>query len=443
MFNMKIISKVKKSIWLYPTMYSLLALILAIVITVVDRSYTNRLGEFLGSFFYTKTTLAQSVLGIVAGAFITIAIFTFSTTMVVLTMYSSQFTPRVVENFLNNDTTMKSFGIFLSGFIYSIISLLFINTSADDHLVIAASVGVIYVILGLVYFLRFIHNVSTYIQANGLILRLHNEALGKIKQHRRFVKDHQVIQENTIEGITKDMQILDILSPGDGYIQEIDYTHLKEIAQKHQCVVIFKKVVGQFVDVQTNVVTVYYQGKEPPDEKIVGRIQGCLTIGNKKTEAQDFIFTIQKIVEIALRALSPGINDPNTAIHCIKITGILLRDIADLEHGYVLVKDKDVAGMIILEAYDYKYILHDAYNQIILYGQQDSAVTQAIFKALSFAKGNATQENEKIINGYAVAIYEKIKNNDYDKLEDTRIHQEYKETIDYTRFDKSTKEKDE
>ncbi|MBE0451345.1 MAG: DUF2254 domain-containing protein, partial [Clostridia bacterium] len=143
----KIVNKIKASIWLYPTIYSLFALALSFTITMIDQFYVDKISNDLVDFFFTTTPLAQAVLGIVASAFITIATFTFSTTMVVLTMYSSQFTPRVVENFLNNETTMKSFGVFLSGFIYAITSLLFLNINENGNLVIAASVGVIYVIV--------------------------------------------------------------------------------------------------------------------------------------------------------------------------------------------------------------------------------------------------------------------------------------------------------
>lgn len=176
----RLINKIRESIWLYPTIYSLLALCLSIGITLIDKSYSFQLSNIYNSLFYTRLPLAQTVLNIVAGAFITIATFTFSTTMVVLTMYSSQFTPRVVENFLNEKTTMKSFGVFLSGFIYAIASILFMKTNGDGNLVIAASVGVIYVIVGLVYFLIFVQSVSNHIQVSDLTLRLYEEALAEI-----------------------------------------------------------------------------------------------------------------------------------------------------------------------------------------------------------------------------------------------------------------------
>lgn len=139
----RVYQKAKSSIWLYPLLYSFLALFLSILVTWVDKAPGQRLMFDLPAYFYTTSRLARDVLGIIAAAFITISTFTFSTTMVVITMYSSQFTPRVVENFLNNETTMKSFGVFLSGFIYSIVTLLFLTNTGEESSLIAASVGVI------------------------------------------------------------------------------------------------------------------------------------------------------------------------------------------------------------------------------------------------------------------------------------------------------------
>lgn len=85
----KIANRIRNSIWLYPAIYSVGALLLSVLISYVDQHFTEVLADYIPGLLYTNTALAQMVLGIIAGAFITIATFTFSTAMVVLTMYSS------------------------------------------------------------------------------------------------------------------------------------------------------------------------------------------------------------------------------------------------------------------------------------------------------------------------------------------------------------------
>lgn len=427
----KIVNKIRTSIWLYPAIYSGISLLLSVLISFIDQRYMGVMANYIHGLLFTTTSLAQAVLGIIAGAFITIATFTFSTAMIVLTMYSSQFTPRVVENFLSNQTTMKSFGIFLSGFIYAITSLLLIKSSNDGSPVIAASVGVLYVIIGLIYFLIFINYVSTHIQASGLILRLHEEALTRINQYHKFVKQYDIISAEELQKIIDNQEKMVVCSQSDGYIQEINYSGMQNIARDHKCIICINKVIGQFISTETRVATAYHDGSHDLIQEVKDKIQQCLLVGNKRTEVMDFSFTIQKIVEIALKALSPGINDPNTAVHCLKIIGLLLRDLADIQKGYIVMKEQDDKGYVICESYDFEVLLYDAYHQIIFYGQSDAAVMISVFKSLRFVKARASWGNVRIIDDYAVMLLERLKNNGYDPMEYRKIEKEYSDLINY------------
>src|SRR5690554_1880240 len=111
----RILYNIRRSIWLYPVIYTLFAIVLASIVIIVDSRIFFDISSYIPRILTTSTDLAKSVLSIIASAFITIMTFTFSTTMVVLTMYTSQYSPRVVENFLTQKSTMKSFGIFVSG----------------------------------------------------------------------------------------------------------------------------------------------------------------------------------------------------------------------------------------------------------------------------------------------------------------------------------------
>lgn len=294
----RILTRMRNSIWLYPVLYSLIALLLAIGVMLIDSYYVDTVSIFVHRLFFTSTALAQTVLEIVAMSFITIMTFTFSTTMVVLTMYSSQFTPRVVENFLNNQTTMKSFAIFLSGFIYAITSLLFLSINSKEDSVVAASVAVVYLIVGLIYFLIFVQSVATHIQASGLILRLYNEALGKIKRYIEFVEEQQIIPADQFEAMIKGKRVEYLTSLEDGYIQEMDYRRLLRLAEEFKVVVCFRKVVGQFISKETRVMTVYMDTEHTLSDEEQRYLQECVLVGNKKTEEQDFAFTIQKSLRL-------------------------------------------------------------------------------------------------------------------------------------------------
>lgn len=421
-----VLENFKKKIWYFPFVYGVSSLLIAIVILIADSVYLGYLEKLLPTFVYIDITLAMNILGIIAGAFITITTFTFSTTMVVLTLYTSQFSPRVIENFLSNKNTTRTFGIFIGGFIYSIMSLLFLKNSNGAGQVISASVGVVYIIYGLIYFSTFINNVGTYIQPSNIIDRLYGESLSKINEYKDFIRDKKIVsleQNNKFLG----MFFKGVNSKENGYIQTINYEKILNLANKTNAIIIFEKVTGQFLTDKTRIFSVYYDQDSDLVKGIEKNLQNCVEIGDRKTEKQDFSFILQKIEEIAIRALSPGINDPNTAIHCIRIIGISLRDLATLEKGYILM-DEDMSNKasVLVEAFDFKKLIYSSFNQIMHYAREDYKVVVAIIKSLRFIIEKANDENQLIIKDYSDYIRSKINNEELNSIENKILEDELK-----------------
>ena len=409
------IKKILKSIWYYPAVYGLISLLGAFLIILIDTRYLSEFHKVLPEILLTNTDLARDIHGIIASAFITITTFTFSITMVVLTMYMSQLSPRVVENFLKNKSTMQSFGIFVGGFIYSIVSLLFTRNTTEGYLVVSASIGVVYIAVGLVYFLLFINSVATFIQTTNVIDRLHKESITKIKNYQDTIKNNPIITE-----IDKDKYVHNkvIRSERSGYIQKSDYDELSNVANKKKLIIHFEKVIGQFISDDEKIFTVYAQEDLEDKEEIIDKIKKLIIIGKRKTEEQDFSYTIQKIVEVSLRAISPGINDPNTAIHCVRIIGVLLGMLANINDGFIVVnEDKESEGLVLLEAYSFKMVLHDAFTQIVHYGYGDITVIIAVMRALKYISIKSKKSNKKIVKEYIEYVYRKAKSSELDRFE--------------------------
>jgi uncharacterized membrane protein len=415
------LDRVKTSIWLYPVVYSIIAIILALSVIIIDGEFLFDFKSYIPEVMITSSELARMVLSLIASAFITITTFTFSTTMIVLTMYSSQFSPRVVENFLKNNSTMKSFGIFVSGFIYSLISLLFIRESISDSSVISGSIGVIYIIVGLVNFIIFINNVATHVQANNLIDRLYDESLSRMGEYKDRIRECRIVPRDEVEAYRKNQSIS---SPRNGYIQEVDYGNLMKTAKETRTVIFLNKVAGQFLTDRTEVVSLYYDHDSDLKDDLENRVHRCLLIGDQRTEKQDFSFSLQKIVDVALKALSPGINDPNTAIHCIRILGVLLRNMAELKSGYILVENEGEEGALYYEGYDFDVILSAAFNQIIHYGRADVSVTIALLKAFRYILETASDENAQIVLRHVDFLWNTIMKVTYEELEMGLLNQE-------------------
>ncbi len=414
----RLLLKIRKSIWIYPVLSCILSLILAGLIIMVDTRYIFDAQEVLPDILFTSIDLAKTILGTISGSLLAMTTFTFSTTMVVLTMYSSQFSPRTVENFLTNKTTMKVLGIFMGGFVYSIFSLLFMRNALSEVMVLSATVAVIYSIVCLFYFSIFVNHVGTFIQAGNLINRLYAEAYEKINEYEDRIENRYMTDKPELGYYEAQY---DILSPDNGYIQIIDYDDIFNIAREADAVIVLDKVMGQFVTKNTVLFSVYFK-KNAVSEHIKKQLVNNVLIGPDKNELEDFNFSIQKIVEIALRAISPGINDPNTANHCIRIIGVLLSEISHIDSGYITYRDDETSkSAAVFEAIDFEKELYFTYYQLVHYASADVSVMISILKSLRYIIENSTGRNEAIVKkmcGYVMDhLDEKLKTGlDYEML---------------------------
>lgn len=412
----KIFLKLKKSVWLYPALISVLSFFLALIVVFLDGGYLINLELYLPDIFLTSIDLSKTILTVIAGSLITMTTFTFSTTMVVLTTYSSQLSPRTVENFLEDDVTMKALGVFMGGFVYAMMTLLFMRTALGDRLVVAATLGIGYSIVCLAQFTMYIHHVGSYIQINNLIWRIFKGTEKRIEDYRNLLEKGEIFTEPKIP--PKNFK-LHVASNKNGYIQLVSHEKIAKTARDLNAIIILEKVIGQFVSDSTNIFTLIFEEKRELEEDEISRLQNCVAIGYEKTEWQDFNFSIQKIVEIALRAISPGVNDPNTANHCLKMIGILLAQLADLKNGYLIInEDEEEFAQAVFEAIDFEKELHFILDQVVHYGKSDVSVIISVLKALRFAMEKATLENRKAIVIFVDYIFEKIETeirNEYDQ----------------------------
>ncbi|PFA67025.1 hypothetical protein CN378_11610 [Bacillus sp. AFS015802] len=259
----QLLMKMRKGIWVVPALYSSASLALAILTVSLDTYWIHKVEPFLPVMMLTSIDLAQTVLSAIASSLLTMTTFTFSTVMVVLTTYSSQFSPRTLQNFVKDKTTMRGLGIFLGGFIYSIISLLFMRQSLEEHLVSSAFIGVLYAIVCLAFFAYFIHHIATSIQISRLIQRLEEEALNVIDYYHSIQQDQDVKPYNTIPVHYKATS--KVPSHTSGFIQYIDFSGLVNEASQNDVLLHFEKGIGDFVKQGETLFTIHSHQKIEED----------------------------------------------------------------------------------------------------------------------------------------------------------------------------------
>ncbi|PID22835.1 hypothetical protein CSV61_04115 [Sporosarcina sp. P3] len=387
----RLLLKMRESIWFIPSVYTILASIFALATVLVDTKYNNDLKEYIPSYFRTTVDLAQTILGTLSGALLTMTTVTFSTIMVVLTMYSSQFSPRALQNFLNKSSTQRVLGIFMGGFVYTILSLLFMRKASINHEVISASVGVVLAVICLAFFAFFIHNVGTSIQVSRLIRELTDDVLKSLNSERNGMKRNRVVWSDEKPFFAQSFPfVTEVRGEKYGYIQYIEYEKLTKWAIDHQAIVDVVKPIGAFCGTHTSIATVYSQKELSTDN-----LSSHFVLGEERSILQDVEYGIEKIVEIALRALSPGINDPNTAVRCIHSIGEVLQRTTLLPGGIAVTyteENKPCVVTVYPSSEDYFYA---AFSQISYYGKEDASILNALLDALLYIARNSEDEKTK------------------------------------------------
>lgn len=387
--------------WMYLVEYIFISLFLSIVVIMIDARIVPLL-DYIPSFLLTSVELAKVILGTLAGSLLTMTTFTFSTILVVLTMYSSDFSPRVVNNFLTDSITMKVLGVFIGGFFYCILTLFFMRNAFSEYSVLSATIAVLYAALCIIYFVIFVFRVSSSIQATKLISRLYDESYEIIERELKYREDQSSFDKYEI-GVYRSK--LDILSDRNGYLELIGFKDILKTLKELEVKLIIQADIGEFVAKNQEIATLYYN-EDKIDENLSELILRQFSIEEERIAYNDYRFSLQKIVDIALRAVSPGINDPNTAIHCINILGVLLSKLGSIKGRYTVIRDQDSKAVVVYEDFDFKEDMYFTFYQILHYSKNDISILVSIFNALKIIIKSSTIEKKDTIREFSEYIYD-------------------------------------
>lgn len=395
----------KESVWRIPTTYCTLSLLLAIFVVYVDVALNDLLNKYVPGFLMTSVDLAHIILGTNAAALVTMTTITFSTIMVVLTTYTSQFSPRILKGFVTKPSTMRVLGVFFGGIIYSILSLLFMRKASIDNLVISSTVGVLVAFICLGFFAYFIHNVATSIQVSNLIKELTDDALKTIQREKDAIKKYKtktVNEERPLKQLGYSSS-LEVTGGKFGYIQLIDFKSLFTLAKEKNYSIVINQYIGHYVTDNNKILTIYYNGGMPEI-----KVSDYITIGDERTSVQDVEFCMIKMVEIALRAISPGINDPNTAIDCIRFLRTPLSEALKSKGSYIEFYDDDHKCRLLKKKESTEQLLYTTFYQLSHYGSKDISILLAILDTLTYIAENGEADIKNEIKLFAEYVIRKF-----------------------------------
>lgn len=329
---------------------------------------------------------ARTLLSTVAGSMITVAGTVFSITIVAMTLASSQFGPRLLRNFMQDTGNQIVLGTFIATFIYCLLILRTVRGDDYNKFVpqLSVTVGVVLALASIGVLIYFIHHASTSIQASSVIAEVGRELEGAIERlFPEKVGEGVPPQRRAVAEIPPNFEeeAVPILARKSGYLQAIDDEKLMKIAQSQDLLLRMNYRPGHFI-VEGSVLVMVFPGKKVT-EVLTNPINKAFILGIQRTEQQDIEFCVNQLVEIALRAISPGINDPLTAIRCIDQLSAGFCRLAQRDFPSHYRYDSEQNLRIITEPITFAGLTDAAFNQIRQYSGSDVAVRIRLLEAIA------------------------------------------------------------
>lgn len=348
----------------------------------LDAQSTSR--EQSGILYTFGPEGARAILSAIAGSMITVAGLTFSLTMLTLQLASSQFGPRLLRNIMQDRGNQFVLGIFIATFVYCLLVLRTVRGIEGNSFVphLSVAFGVVLAITSLAVLIYFIHHVATVVRVENLLKQITEEAISAIDKIYPDKSYEEGRREQPIRA-TIDLagqKPLTISSRETGYVQRVDLGALIDIAEQHRVVAALKARPGTFV-VQGEGVIAVYRAEQLSDE-VTTQFQEAFVIGKERTPYGDVEFCLRRIVEVAQRVLSPGVNDPTTAIYCIDRLGQALLHLAERKMPSAYHHDKDGHVRVIVSAASVSDLASNAFAAIARYALADPDVAGHLIRTL-------------------------------------------------------------
>lgn len=258
---------------------------------------------------------ARALLSAVIGSMITAISVTFSVTIVALTVAAQHFGPRVLNSFVRQTSAQLVLGTFMATFAYSVLVLGAIRGTGPEADVpeLAVSGAVVLVVLSIGALIYYVHHVSTTLQIGELAAAIVGDLRDAVSRQEQTTSDAIADSEVAIPDAPPDVAPVHALE--SGYVQRIDYDAIVEFARRRDAVVWIRREPGAFLVAGTPIALVHPSAA--CDDGFVAAVRRACIVGRDRTLWHDPEFAVKQLVEIALRALSPGVNEPFTAMTCI------------------------------------------------------------------------------------------------------------------------------
>lgn len=385
------VERIRTSYWFVPTGMLFMGGGLAYLMTWMDRLFLQLELPWLAWLFTGGSRGAQGLLSAIASSVLGVAGTTFTITIAVLTLTSQQFGPRLLQSFLKDTRNQVVLGTFIGTFLYALLVMAVVRGVEESLFVprLAVAMALILAVINAFVLVYFIQHIVSSIQVSHIVAKAGDEMLDTIERMcpEPDEDDDAPVSEGDGQGRgpgatfgTHTSESARVLSGKDGHLQAVDIDRLVRRAQEADASIDLVRMPGEYVPKGT--VLALVSPADTTSDELEISINRSVTLGLNPTTTQDVAYAPSQLAEIAVRALSQGVNDPGTAIMCLDrlASGLVLLAVRDMPA--TLHRDEGGKERLRTKRPSFGRVLEISLSQIRRYGAGDVEVLSRILRLL-------------------------------------------------------------
>lgn len=374
-------------LWPVPLLTIVLAVILGILLPILDAVIDSQLPEpVVALLFNGGPDSARAVLSTIAGSLITATSLTFSLTVVALQLASNQASPRLLRLFASDRMVHGTLATFLGTFTFSIMVLRSVQNSTDETAAAVPSISITLCVLltlaSVVMLTVFLAHLARQLRVETMLRNVHRETNRTIGLVRATTEDGPTEVADDI----RPESVHAVAATRSGFLHSASRSRIVSLATDLDLVVEEEHSIGSSVIAGVPLVAWWPRTGELPDdfdeEAFARVIRSAYSTGYERTSSQDIGFGLRQLVDITTRALSPGVNDPTTAVHALSHISAVLCQIVQLPTQPTALLDDDGTVRLIVRPHRFDALLNLAVQQPRRYGSTDPDVAARLFLLL-------------------------------------------------------------
>lgn len=378
----------RSQLWPVPLIGVLLAITLGVIMPSADVALADVMpAAVTGYLFGGGPTQASEMLSTIAGSLITVTSLTFSLTVVTLQLASAQYSPRLLRTFARDRFVQLTLALFLSTFAYALVVLRTVRLAGNGSESFVPHVSVT-----LAYLLALASVIALVLFLAHLVREIRVETMMTTVRADASAAGSQVFEQ--VDGTDEfrpvpsiPMHASLINAQADGFLATLDQQALLSAAADQDAVLVIDRMAGDWVVKDTPVAYAWsidpgIRFDEDEIAKLTDRVTEAIHTGDERTPVQDVAYGLRQLTDVAVKALSPGINDPTTAVHTIGHMSTLLSQFAQRRLGANVVCSEDDVVRLVIRRPDLSQLLDIAIAQPRLYGAEDPLVLERLFTLL-------------------------------------------------------------